>query len=187
MARQLLILRHAKSAWDTDADSDFERPLAKRGQRDVPLMGAWMRDQRLVPDCVVSSPAERAKQTAIGVCHLLDIKEKKIYWDRRVYGADTDTLLEVLSELPAKVKMALLVGHNPGLESLASYLIGDLSHKAAQLSDNRSEEGGDGGEYGVVKTATLLQLELSEEWNALKPRCAALIQVKYPRSLSPPV
>ncbi len=30
MPRQLLILRHAKSAWDTDAPTDFERPLAKK-------------------------------------------------------------------------------------------------------------------------------------------------------------
>ncbi len=148
-------------------------------------MGAWMREQKMVPDCVISSPAERARQTASGVCHVLDIKEKKIYWDRRVYGADTEELLEVLSELPSKVKSVLLVGHNPGLESLAAYLVGDLSQKAAQLISHSGATEGEAGEYGVVKTATLLQLETDEEWSALKQRCAALIQVKYPRELYP--
>ncbi|MBF0160746.1 MAG: histidine phosphatase family protein [Magnetococcales bacterium] len=180
MARQLLILRHAKSAWDTQAASDFDRPLAKRGQKDVPMMGAWMREQKLIPDCVVSSPAERAKQTAQGICHVLDIKEKKIIMDRRIYGADTEELLEVLSELPGKAKTVLLVGHNPGLESLAAYLVGDLSRSVAQLAPEGGEEA---GEYGVVKTATLLQLGITEEWNALKQRCATLIQIKYPRTL----
>lgn len=184
MVRQLLILRHAKSAWDTDATSDFDRPLAKRGQKDVPLMGAWMREQKLIPDCVISSPAERAKQTAIGVCHALNIKEKKIYWDRRIYGADTEELLEVLSELPGKVATAMLVGHNPGLESLASYLVGDLSSKATSFSASTGESGGEGGDYGVVKTATLVHLQTDEEWSNLKQRCATLVQVKYPRTLS---
>ncbi|MBF0460399.1 MAG: histidine phosphatase family protein [Magnetococcales bacterium] len=182
MARHLLILRHAKSAWDTAAAADFDRPLAKRGQKDVPLMGAWLREQKLIPDHVLSSPAERAKQTALGVCHLLDIKEKKIHWDRRIYGADTEELLEVLSELPAEVKTVLLVGHNPGLEDLAAYLVGDLSHKAAQLSATDAD---DAGEYGIVKTATLVHLETTAEWDKLKQRCATLLQVKYPRTLHP--
>ncbi|MEO5364047.1 MAG: histidine phosphatase family protein [Magnetococcus sp. DMHC-8] len=183
MTRQLLILRHAKSAWDTDAASDFHRPLAKRGQKDVPLMGAWLREHKLLPDHVVSSPAERARQTAVGVCQILDIKDKKIVWDHRIYGADTEELLEVLFELPDKVKTVLLVGHNPGLESLASYLVGDLSSKTARLITNDTS---DGGEYGIVKTATLVHLGITAEWNALQQRCATLIQVKYPRSLYPP-
>ena len=71
MSRELLILRHAKSAWDTSAATDFERPLAKRGRRDAPRVGRFLLDQGLIPDYVVSSPAERAKQTVIGVCEQL--------------------------------------------------------------------------------------------------------------------
>ena len=67
MPRELLILRHAKSAWDTNAPSDFERPLAKRGRRAAPRVGRWLEEQGLIPDHVVSSPAERAKQTVIAV------------------------------------------------------------------------------------------------------------------------
>ena len=55
MSRELLILRHAKSDWGTDALTDFERPLAKRGKKDAPRVGKWLRDQALVPDHVVSA------------------------------------------------------------------------------------------------------------------------------------
>ena len=168
MIRRLFILRHAKSAWDTDASSDFERPLAKRGKKDVPAVGAWMLEQGLLPDHIISSPAERAKQTVIGICHALDIEKKAIHWDSRVYGADTEELLELLSEVPDNAKAVLIVGHNPGLESLFSYL---------SSTDN--------DEVGVVKTATLVHLEMDEAWNALKPQCATLIAVKSPRELSP--
>ncbi|MGH8513640.1 MAG: SixA phosphatase family protein, partial [Gammaproteobacteria bacterium] len=40
-ARRLLVMRHAKSDWDSGAGSDFDRPLAKRGERDAPRMGRW--------------------------------------------------------------------------------------------------------------------------------------------------
>lgn len=167
MTRRLFILRHAKSAWDTNASSDFERPLAKRGKKDVPAMGAWMLEQGLVPDYIVSSPAERAKQTVVGICRILEIGKKEIHWDSRVYGADTEELLELLAEVPNNAEAVLLVGHNPGLEFLFSYL---------SSTDNY--------EVGIVKTATLVHLEVDEAWNALKPRCATLIEVKSPRELS---
>ena len=95
MPRQLIIMRHAKSAWDTDAATDFERPLAKRGQRDAPRMGAWLQEQGIVPDFVVSSPAKRARQTVLKVCKPLGVKKKKIHWDARIYGAGAEELLEV--------------------------------------------------------------------------------------------
>ena len=36
----LVLLRHAKSSWDTPSLADFDRPLAKRGQKAAPRMGA---------------------------------------------------------------------------------------------------------------------------------------------------
>ncbi len=57
MSRHLLLLRHAKSAWNTGAAKDFDRPLANRGERDAPTMGKWLKKQGLVPDTVISSPA----------------------------------------------------------------------------------------------------------------------------------
>ena len=171
MGRQLLIMRHAKSAWDTDAATDFERPLAKRGQRDVPLIGGWLREQNINPDYVVSSPAERALQTVIGVCKILGIKKRKINWDTRIYGADIEELLEVLSDVPRKTQTVLLVGHNPGLEFLVSH-----------LTNNAGMEGMD---VGIVKTATTVYMEISEEWDAIKSGCATLIEIKSPRELYP--
>jgi phosphohistidine phosphatase len=63
MSRELLVLRHAKSAWDTDAPSDFARPLSKRGRKAAPRVGRWLRAHRLQPDLVVASTALRVRQT----------------------------------------------------------------------------------------------------------------------------
>ncbi|MBF0284154.1 MAG: histidine phosphatase family protein [Magnetococcales bacterium] len=171
-------MRHAKSAWDTDAPSDFERPLAKRGQHDAPRMGDWIKSQKLIPDFVVCSPAERASQTALIVCQAFDFKKKKIKFDSRIYGAGTEDLLEVLAEVPRKCRVTLLVGHNPGLEFLFSHLTGP---SAALPSTEESY--GDSYDNGVIKTATIAQLRMPDDWSALKPGCAALVTVKTPRDV----
>ncbi|MBF0614565.1 MAG: histidine phosphatase family protein [Magnetococcales bacterium] len=174
MTRQLIIMRHAKSAWDTDAASDFERPLARRGLQDAPRMGQWLLDQDLIPDFVVSSPAMRAKQTVLEVCKILDIKKKLVQWDARIYGAGTEELVEVLTEVPKQIRTAMIVGHNPGLEMLLSYLTRHSMDLAGDLD----------GEAGLVKTATIAHLELPDDWNHLPPGCAKLMTLISPRELA---
>lgn len=171
MARQLIIMRHAKSAWDTDAISDFERPLAKRGLQDAPRMGQWLLDNDLIPDFIVSSPAQRAKQTILSVCKLLDITKKAVHWDARIYGAGTEELLEVLTEVPKQTKIAMIVGHNPGLEMLYSYLI---QQKIESF----------GMEMGLIKTATVAHLQMPNDWTHMAPGCATLARLISPRELT---
>jgi len=122
MSHELLILRHAKSAWNTGAPSDFERPLSARGRRDAPRMGRFLAERQLRPNHVVSSPAERARQTVLAVCGPFGIDEASIDWDRRIYAATTGALLDVLSECPEDAKRVLIAGHNPGMESLVRTL-----------------------------------------------------------------
>ncbi|MEG3640082.1 SixA phosphatase family protein [Magnetococcus sp. PR-3] len=170
MGRQLIILRHAKSAWDTDAPTDFERPLAKRGRRDAPRMGRWVEKQGMTPDLVICSPAERAKQTMVAVAKELGIKKKQLVWDDRVYGASLEDLIEVLSEVGKGSKRVMLVGHNPGLELLLSYLVGP------------NKQSGMFG-FGLIKTATVVQLEMPERWEEISAGCAKLKQIMSPKEL----
>ena len=121
--RRLLIMRHAKSDWRTPGDRDFDRSLAKRGQRDAPRMGEWLRAQGLVPDLVLASPARRARETASKVCKVLDIEKQAIQWEPRIYDATRADLIGVLADCPADRRLVLLVGHNPGLEELLAYLV----------------------------------------------------------------
>lgn len=169
MSRQLLVLRHAKSAWDTDAPTDFERPLAKRGRKDAPRVGAWLRSEGLVPDHVVSSPAERARQTILRVCEELGVDSDRIAWDPRVYGAGVDGLLSVLADCPQQAKTILLVGHNPGLETLVEYLGGE---------DVEIPEDGK-----LLPTAAVASLKMPESWADLEEGSARLVSLTRPRYL----
>lgn len=169
MTRELLILRHAKSDWDTGVPSDFERPLAKRGRKDAPRVGEWLYREGLIPTVVVSSPAQRARETAIKVCKYLEVPKKAILWDREVYHADLPALLAVLARLPTEAGAVLLVGHNPGLEELLRHLAGaDLDEPA------------DGK---LLPTATVARLEMPRDWSALQPGCGGLVSIVRPKQL----
>ncbi len=123
--KTILILRHAKSDWGDPSLVDFERPLAKRGLKDAPRMGAVLAQFEAVPDLILSSPAKRAKQTAELVAKNCGYK-KSIRWQEDFYGADSDELIGTLRNLPERVERVMLVGHNPTLEeTVAALLAGD--------------------------------------------------------------
>jgi phosphohistidine phosphatase len=167
--RELLILRHAKSAWDTDAPTDFERPLAKRGRRDAPRVGRFLMEQGLVPDHVVSSPAERARQTVVAVCAELGITEDDIHWDQRIYHASTGALLDVLNDRPPDARRVLIAGHNPGLEMLLQ----TLSQERIPRPDD----------WKLMPTAAVAHLEIPCAWDDLDGGVARLISLTRARSL----
>ena len=170
MSNQLLILRHAKSAWDTDAPTDFERPLAARGRRAAPRMGRWMLEQGLLPDHVVSSPAERARQTVLAACAELGFDQDRIRWDPRIYHGSAVSMLDVLRECPDSASRVLIAGHNPGLEILLIHLCGSGVHIP--------------GDGKLLPTAALAQLEINGSWDRLQKGCARLLSIKRARSLT---
>lgn len=169
-SRELLILRHGKSDWDSGAKNDFKRPLAKRGKRDAPRVGEWLYREGLVPTYVVSSPAERARQTAHKVCKNLDHKYKDVVWDSDIYDADVDALIRVLGRVPASAPLVLLVGHNPGLEDLIGYLAG---------GDFDAPDDGK-----LLTTAATARLEMPDDWSQLDRGCAVLLSITKPKELA---
>ena len=65
--KNLLLLRHAKSSWGHPENSDFERPLAPRGEKVLPVMGKVLEAMEASVEKVFSSPAVRALETSRGV------------------------------------------------------------------------------------------------------------------------
>ncbi|HYN78281.1 MAG TPA: histidine phosphatase family protein [Lamprocystis sp. (in: g-proteobacteria)] len=193
MPRELLILRHTKSDWDADAASDFDRPLARRGKHDAPKIGAWLYREGLVPDYVVSSPARRARQTAVKVCKALEIGKDRISWDTDIYDATLGALLDVVGRCPAASTTTLLVGHNPGLEALVRHLSGDdlapppdgqLTPTGAPPRSALPERWDQLPEDGkLMPTGALARLEMPERWDQLARGCAHLVSITLPRTL----
>ena len=166
-ARELLIFRHGKSDWGGDTVSDFDRPLARRGRKAVEHMASWLREQELLPQRILSSPAERARQTALRLCRHGDIAETRIQWHDAIYAADLGALLDVLANAPGQDRLTMMVGHNPGLEELLEYLTGEAIE--APIGSP------------ALPTAALARLSMPHEWKGLESGCAQLISINRPR------
>jgi len=119
---KLLIVRHAKSSWKDPDLSDVERPLNSRGNRDAPRMGERLKKRGAVPDCVISSPARRARKTAGHIAKAIGFPKKQIVLDEGIYMAGADTLFEMIQNFANKCKTVMIVGHNPGFTDLVNSL-----------------------------------------------------------------
>ena len=169
MAHQLIIVRHAKSAWDDPALDDYHRPLSPRGLNDMPQMAHWLAKQKLHIDQILSSPAKRAKQTAHLLCKGAGINDEKIKWRDTLYLADLKTLLETIGQTSSKTKQLMLIGHNPGLEELVQHLCGN------DLPLSKSGK--------LLTTAAIAIVSLPNGWHEIKPHTSHLIQLIRPKEL----
>jgi phosphohistidine phosphatase len=121
--RTLILLRHAKSDWSGSV-ADVDRPLAQRGRAQAPLAGRWLAGHADPIDLAIVSPAHRARETwELASAELTPAPSAR--YDDRVYAASADTLLDILHEVTDDVRSVILVGHNPGMEQLASLLAGE--------------------------------------------------------------
>ena len=115
------LLRHAKSDWDDEALQDRERPLAPRGIKASRQLAQHLKTQHFEVDLVLCSTARRTRETLELLRPALGKAEIKFEED--LYGAGADELELRLRRLPKKVAAVLIVGHNPGIEELASLLL----------------------------------------------------------------
>lgn len=128
--KTLYLVRHAKSSWKDPFLDDMHRPLNNRGRRDAPRMGKRLRERELVPDLIVSSPAERALSTSMLIAEKIRYPVKNIHAIVKLYHATQDELLSVVRTLNDGNDEVMIVGHNPGLTDFANSLSDDL------LTDN---------------------------------------------------
>lgn len=121
LPRRLVLLRHAKSSWESDAARDFDRPLAERGAQAAPAIGRLLAERDLLPEWVLCSPSVRTRSTWALVAEALDVPAVEVF-DPALYLASARTLLARARETPRRVSSLMLVGHNPGLQDLAAQL-----------------------------------------------------------------
>ena len=168
MPRLLYLLRHAKSDWKTEAATDFERPLSKRGFTDAPKMAAWLAKESDKPITIISSPALRAYQTALNFSHALNVPPQAICFDNRIYEAGLETLLEIVKAIPEQEKSVLLIGHNPGLD----YLLQALCREAKPGSDGK-----------LMTTCAIAKITIESRWQDVSDKHCKLSSLSRPKEI----
>lgn len=120
--KKLLLMRHAKSSFKEGDMPDFERPLSKRGEKDAVRMGKLLEDKDLTPDLILSSTAVRTARTAEVVAEKLDFKGEITYIQDFYLGEPSHYMAAVNDLDDEKSDTIMIIGHNPGLETLLQML-----------------------------------------------------------------
>ena len=152
--RTLIVLRHAKAA-QVPGLPDQDRPLTDRGERDAKRAGEEIRTLGLVPDLVLCSPAQRIRRTAE-----LAFPAVETDYERMIYQAWAEEILELIRRLDPEHRTVVLCGHNPGALDLALLLTG--------------------GDYGF-RPGAFAVIRIESEWTELGPGGGALVTVWDPR------
>ncbi|WP_367025523.1 histidine phosphatase family protein [Methylococcus sp. ANG] len=123
--RELLLIRHAKSAWSDTSLTDRDRPLNERGKRDAPFMGSLLRFRGMQPDRMVSSPARRARKTARLIAWEVGYDKDAIVIAEQIYLGGRRAIVELVQALNDEDERVYVIGHNPDLSEAASCLTGE--------------------------------------------------------------
>lgn len=120
--RRLTLVRHAKSDLGLPGQQDWDRVLNRRGQQDAPEMARRLRERKLRPDLILTSPAVRALSTASIMARELKVPPERVAQDERLYLAERKTILQVVRELGGDAQHVMLFAHNPGITDCANEL-----------------------------------------------------------------
>ena len=166
--KHLYILRHAKSSWANPGLGDIERPLNKRGERQVERLNDWMAASKIAIDQVLCSPSTRTQATHRGIQQALGTAPMEIV--KSLYHGRMENYLDALWTQSADTVM--VIGHNPTCDELTRYLTSPKSPAAEKLMAHH---------FGTA-TMAILSFEI-EDWSQISQGSGLLTQLVRPRDL----
>lgn len=120
--KRLTLVRHADAAWKDAKTSDYDRPLTRIGQSEATVLGHALLRGKLTPDLIISSAAQRARQTAEILARELSIPPNFVRYDEGLYLAEVPQILHAVQANGPRLAHLMMVGHNPCISELARLL-----------------------------------------------------------------
>ena len=169
-ARELLLWRHAKAVPADAHSDDFDRPLNARGHRDAARVARWL-ETRAPIGLVLCSPSRRTRETLDAFAARLP-RDCERHYERALYLAEPEQLLDELRGGPERILRVLLIGHNPGVHQLAWRLASESARRAP------------GGIGEAFPTSALAHFRLAgRAWSELDDGAAELVDFVRGRDL----
>ena len=161
---RLTLIRHAKTEPAHSGQEDWDRALEGRGLRDASEMGQRLKQRKLKPERLLTSPAVRAITTAQLIARELGFAPERIEQNERLYLASAKEMLKVIQETGGGAKHLAVVGHNPGISEFADQIATD------RPMDN-------------MPTAAVFTLEFAiADWRELTWKSGVNAEFDYPAS-----
>ncbi len=172
--KQLILLRHAKSDWYASAHSDHARPLNHRGRRDAPKVGRWLSQNGYEPERIVSSTANRTRETLQLVFDATDwgkiATDINIDFDDALYLASESTIVGMITDNLSTCDRLMIVGHNPGMDSVLLGYCPDVT-----VSNNLNNK--------LMTTAAVAIIQFSGQFSGAGLSDAVLLEFQRPAEM----
>jgi phosphohistidine phosphatase len=130
--RHIILLRHAHAEPPTgsQANADFDRALSVTGLKQAADSAAWVHEHLKETPRILSSTSARTRATAAALS--ARFPHANVHFLDKIYEASAGVLIEVLAA--EHHSPLILIGHNPGLESLLALLSTGQSSAARGMS-----------------------------------------------------
>lgn len=162
--KNIILIRHAKSDWNNENLTDFERPLNARGFRDAEFMSSTLANKGLHIDCIISSSAVRALTTAQFFAQALSMDKDSIIQNTFLYGASELQYVDIIQECDDSLHDLILIAHNPSISYVAHMLCSQI-------------------ELESMPTCCMIHIHfpLAKSWKDIVQYTGQLISIEYPK------
>ncbi|MGB0888173.1 MAG: SixA phosphatase family protein [Vicingaceae bacterium] len=124
--KSIYLIRHAQSNAVNSA-TGYDRPLSEKGLKDAEQISKKVKEYNFSPTLIYCSPAKRTLTTS----SFFNYNTVSVF-EKSIYEATLLDLTELINAFPSEHNQIALIGHNPSISLLASYLTGD--DKLIQIS-----------------------------------------------------
>jgi len=171
--KRLFLLRHAKAVPAESGVEDFARTLMLSGMQDAGAMARYLHKGGYSVGLILSSSAARTAQTTELVVQQL---ESEVEYRDALYLAEPAKILAMVRSAPAAVPSLMMVGHNPGLEALATLLAREPVRRKERARHEALEE--------KFPTCALAILDFDVgRWRDVAPGTGKLVDFVRPKDL----
>lgn len=159
--KTIYIVRHAKAEDDSASGRDFDRALTGKGIRTAEKMGKRLARRHLLPDIIITSPAQRALQTAQIIGKTIKYPGE-IIQNKTIYNSMASSLIDIIKNTEKNIQSLMLVGHNPSLTDLVNYFCPS-------------------GIENLPKAAVAAVKISENDWGKITQRCGKLLFFDFPK------
>jgi phosphohistidine phosphatase len=168
--KRFILLRHSIAAAAGQEGGDYSRPLTREGIKQAKKISSIVRKKGIRPGLIISSPAERADETARIFARVLGYPRKEIVYTEQLYkGLDTRLVREIVTELTenedSQIDSIMIVGHDPGITDCVRKYVRGFNRKVPAC--------------GIA----VIDFEI-DDWKNLKNYSGSLFLFEYPEDTS---
>lgn len=162
--KKITFIRHAKSSWDFSNIQDIDRPLSEKGIKDAKLMGSILKKENIYIDKIISSPANRAINTAKIISSKINYPLNEIDTNYEIYNSSTIDIFSIIKNIDSnQVNHITLVGHNPTFHSLIEII---SNYKISKLP-----------------TCAIITIVLNiKKYSSIKEGVGKISKIRFPKS-----